>query len=138
MQTLDKSGIICDRCSMTSSSDFTYYSFDFRKVVRYGGPKPSIATILLDQIIGSCDICTNCFAKISSVIVENNKSKRNNICEISGKALPDDYFYCVVARAHVLRSNVTTDQRYVEFCLNNEEYLSFVSKKPAGEWSTES
>lgn len=188
MQTIDRTGIICDQCGMTHKTDFKYYSFEFRKVSAYQNRRPALEQILRLPIEKSLDICTSCFDKIKRVVVANySKTMTDNVkhrgkhgpgivCEISGTKLVGDYdyYHCNIIYA-VIRmtgqpsicvkcntktfdktkpcskcsssnytsiANVTTDDRYLEINVSEQEFQKMIDKaddsKRSAEWSTSS
>lgn len=118
MQTIDKTGIICDLCHATYRIDFEYYSFEFRKVSVYQNRRPALEQIFRIPIKKSVDVCTNCFDNIKRLVVSNysktmsdnpkNRGKQiqNIVCEISGNKLTGDfdYYHCNVVYAAVKMS----------------------------------
>ena len=111
MQTIDKSGIICDYCGLTNTSDFIYYSFDFRAIQVNNNHIPNLEMILNTGIVVSYDICMSCYTQLSQKVVDNYKkikpkqgAKRNSShCELTGNVLTGtyDYYYCVVTKVNV-------------------------------------
>ena len=113
MQTLDKTGIICDQCGLVSKFDFEYYSFEFRKVSMYQNRRPALQQIFRLPVCKSLDVCTSCFDTLKRTIVNNyskimtdnvrhrGKYSPGTICEISGtKIVGDvDYYYCNIVKA---------------------------------------
>ena len=111
MQTSDKSGIICDLCSISFRDDFIYYSFDFRHAVVTDGRIPSLDTLRHTHVTCSLDVCTACFTNISQTVVENYKkimsgtrrARPPHICELTGSMMSGNYnyYYCVITKANV-------------------------------------
>lgn len=91
----------CDRCSIELIDDFTYYSYDCRKIRVYDGVKPSMFDALAQEIDKSYDICSTCNEEICDRVVLNTrkmlphlKADRNlTYCEITGKVYSGDYKY---------------------------------------------
>jgi hypothetical protein len=110
MQTPNRSGIICDYCGITNTSDFQYYSFDFHGINVTNNRIPGLDMLHHASITSSYDICTACYAHISQTIVENYKktmsapnAAHRHVCEITGKQLTGtyNYYYCVLTKVDV-------------------------------------
>ena len=116
MQISTRDGITCDQCGTTHKTDFDYYSYDFRKVLLFGGIKPSLQSILSQEMNFSLDICPQCWDQFKINIVDqyarimtsNTKARGKSpklICEVTGRQIKDNsYYYCTVVFVKVLMS----------------------------------
>ena len=88
-------GISCDVCGMQFKSCFTYFNYDFVKILISGSMIPSVFGIT-KNIEFQRDLCENCHDNNSLKIVNNNKSRlKHAICELSGVKIIDDFAYYV-------------------------------------------
>jgi hypothetical protein len=117
MQLSDKSGIKCDKCGMEFRQDFNYYNFDFKK---YVNTQVNLQTLSRLSTNKSLDICTECFEKISHLIVTNYQTyQRTKVqkCELTGTQLARDLYHVEVQK--------------VEVNINNQPYICTGCKKSA-------
>ncbi len=101
MQLSTRDGIACDYCGTTHKIDFDYYSFDMRSVEIHNNMRPSIESILMSDTVHSYDICPSCFQDFKKLIVSNNNSPKNMMCDFSGEIVREWYYYVVVAKISV-------------------------------------
>ena len=115
MQISDRTGIACDQCGTTYKTDFLYYSFDFRIVSVQDNRRPSLDQLLNMRVIFSLDICSQCFEKIKTIVVQNyaknmSKDVRNRgktqagiLCELTGEKVVGtfNFYHCNVIRVDV-------------------------------------
>jgi hypothetical protein len=124
MLTIDRTGIICDNCGLALRSEFSYYSFDFKKVEVYNNSRPSLQHILSLDNNNSKDICSICFAAIRKTIIQNYSSQMgpkhrppaaHTTCEMTGKKMTGsyEYYYCVVSFVKV---NIVGQPSYCVSC----------------------
>jgi hypothetical protein len=118
MQLKDRDGIACDQCGTTYKTDFLYYSFDFRLVPVHENRRAALQQLLNQEATFSLDICTACFEKIKTKVVENySKGMRGDVkhrgrpqvgvvCELSGEKLIGtfNYYHCNVVKVNVRMS----------------------------------
>lgn len=118
MQLKDRDGIACDQCGTTYKTDFLYYSFDFRQVPVQANRRPALDRVLGMQVSFSLDICTQCFEKIKTTVLENYAKNMNQdvkhrgktgagiICEITNEKTAGtfNYYHCNVVKVEVKMS----------------------------------
>lgn len=134
MTLLDnKNGIICDICNATHTDDFTYYSYDFRKV--------RVINNIMDVLnyksapVLSLDVCTNCHGKLKDVVTKHYKPSpclptRNYhqgvYCDFTTKRMSGTYefYHGVITEAVVRMSHkpyICVDCRKVVKDTNTQE-----------------
>jgi hypothetical protein len=105
MQSLDKTGIICDYCNSTNRLEFIYHSFDFKQVDNNG--HKVLQSIVRLPTKKSFDICTLCYDEFTKSIIKNYKNLAKTkvlYCEVTGAILQRTtayYFYVLASKVSV-------------------------------------
>lgn len=141
MQLETKDGISCDICTMQYKLDFTYYSFDFKKLPN-SKQYPPLNQILNFKNSASIDVCAICFNSIKSRILNNyNPIKHMTYCEYTGNQLVDPY-YCVVTMVTVTNNQKkmrsVIDPRHLEFIISSSSYTILTTRQNQSQWTTNS
>jgi len=103
MKNPNNDGIYCDYCGKMTNGDFTYYSFDFYKVIRVNNRSRIDETVAL-----SADLCEQCMelfrGRLRQVAASNcNFAVR---CDVTGEDLShSEYYICKVACVVVNMTN---------------------------------
>ncbi len=119
--------IKCDQCGMEMHEEFTYYSFDVRKINIFNNIRPEVYQILDEPILYSKDICSLCANDVfNRVITINGKEIRKtrsirpyDVCEITGEHMVGSYFYYYVTvdkvDVNVRLKSINASKRLLEF-----------------------
>lgn len=87
-------GIRCDRCGVSHTNDFTYYSYDVRDVLVQNNYMPQLR--YNTPPVFSFDICEGCMTEIGELVKKNHKATKM----LDHRKCPQG-IYCDLSQEHL-------------------------------------
>ena len=110
MKSRTSNGIMCDKCGLDLSNNFTYYSHDLKKIHQTKFRLDYFA-LKNTPVAESYDLCTMCDNAVREAVIKNhavtNHMKNDFHCDISGVPLHtlENYYHVCVAKVDVSFNN---------------------------------
>jgi len=154
MLTQDKRGICCDKCAMTVTEKFTYYSLDAKEVT-----VTNSTMVIAAAVAYSFDICDRCMEEIKSTIIkcykpsriiDNKNCPQGICCDLTGIRM-NGIFTCYYVCVSIVNVDVkgqpsakVVDDKYLELWVCSEAFARLKSRalevqnsKENQEWSAQ-
>lgn len=134
-QLEDKSGIRCDLCACTYHQQFTYYSFDFR---RLSGPV-SFFDVRNCDVSKSLDVCMKCFTGLTPDIIKYGHLSMSDFCGLTGMKLSGERYYLIIDKVSVCVGSPPQVQfRFLECALSMAKFDDLCAGIKDSDWSSSS
>jgi hypothetical protein len=110
MKSRTSNGIVCDKCHLELSNNFTYFSHDLKDITQTNMRLDYFALKHV-AVAESLDLCSMCDHSIRETVIKNhevtNQLKNDFHCDISGVPLQTvaSYYHVIVTKVDVNYSN---------------------------------